>query len=106
MGQPFFTYMLLCADGSYYVGHTDDLERRLGEHQEGGKCAYTETRRPVQMVWSEEFTTRDEALAAELRIKKWSRVKKEALAARDFEELRRAARKKDWASYQRRRGQR
>jgi putative endonuclease len=98
MARPFFAYMLRCADGAYYVGHTDDLEKRVSEHQEGGKCAYTERRRPVQLIWSEEFATREDALAAELQIKKWSRIKKEALASGAVEELRRAARK-DWAAY-------
>ena len=42
MAETFVTYMLRCADGSYYAGHTDNLERRIGEHEEGGKCAYTE----------------------------------------------------------------
>jgi predicted GIY-YIG superfamily endonuclease len=106
MGRPFFAYMLQCADKSYYVGHTDDLERRVLEHHEGGKCAYTETRRPVQLAWSQEFATREEALAAELRIKNWSRAKKQALARGDFDDLSQAAKKKDWAAYRQRRQRR
>ena len=100
MGRPFFAYMLQCADGSYYVGQ---LEKRVAEHHEGGRCAYTEPRRPVRLVWSQEFTARPEALAAELQIKNWSRAKKQALARGDFGELRRAAKKKDWATYRQRR---
>ncbi len=103
MGRPFFAYMLHCADESYYVGHTDDLEKRLLEHNEGGKCTYTETRQPLELVWSQEFATRGEALAAELRIKRWSRAKKQALASGDFGELSRAAKKKSWAAYRQRR---
>ena len=95
--------MLRCADGSHYVGHTDNLERRIGEHEEGGKCAYTETRRPVHLIWSQEFSSREEAPAAELQIKNWSRAKKEALAGGNFEGLSLAAKKKDWQSYRRRR---
>jgi predicted GIY-YIG superfamily endonuclease len=105
MGRPFFAYMLRCADGSYYVGHTDDLERRVLEHAEGGKCAYTESRRPVQLVWSQEFASREEAVAAEMQIKDWSRAKKQALISGDFAALSRAAKKKDWTSYRRRRQQ-
>ena len=101
MGRPFFAYMLHCADESYYVGHTDDLQKRVLEHEEGGKCAYTETRRPVHLVWSQEFTTREEALSAELQIKNWSRAKKQALACGNFEELRGASKKKNWAAYRR-----
>ena len=61
MSQPFFAYMRQCADGSYYVGHTDDWEKRLAPHEEGGNCAYTETRRPVQLCWSQAFASREEA---------------------------------------------
>ena len=102
VGQPFFAYLLLCADGSYYVGHTDNLERRIAEHGEGGMCAYTATRRPVRLVWSQEFAGREEALAAELQIKRWSRVKKQALAGGNFDELSKAAKKKTWAAYRER----
>jgi predicted GIY-YIG superfamily endonuclease len=104
MGQPFFAYVLLCADGSYYVGHTDDLERRINEHEAGEKCAYTETRRPIRLVWSQEFAAREDALAAELQIKRWSRAKKEALIRADAETLRREARKKNWPVYRARKG--
>ena len=102
MGRQFFAYLLRCADDSYYVGHTDELTRRLQEHREGGRCAYTTTRRPVTLVWSEEFPTRGQAKQAEARIKRWNRAKKEALARGDFASLRLAARK-DWAAYRRRR---
>jgi predicted GIY-YIG superfamily endonuclease len=67
MGRPFFVYMLQCANKSYYVGHTDDLERRVLEHHEGGKCAYTETRRPVQLTWSQEFATHVPVVHTSLR---------------------------------------
>lgn len=103
MAETFVVYMLRCADGSYYVGHTDNLERRIGEHEVGGKCAYTETRRPVHLIWSQELSTREEALALELRIKNWSRAKKEALASGNFAGVSLAAKKKDWQSYRRRR---
>ena len=105
VSRPFFAYMLQCADGSYYVGHTDDLEKRLAEHDEGGKCAYTEARRPVQLCWSQEFASREEALAAELQIKPWSRAKKQALVSGDLVALRRAAKKKGWAAYSQRKQQ-
>ena len=47
----FWTYILRCADGKYYTGHTDDLERRMGEHAHGGYCSFTSKRRPVTLVW-------------------------------------------------------
>ena len=102
MARPFFTYILLCSDKSYYVGHTDDLERRLAEHETGATGGYTATRRPIQLVWFEDFPTRDEAKVAGAQLKKSSRRKKEALIAGRLEELKAAARK-DWTSYRQRR---
>ena len=93
MGRPFYAYMLECSDGSYYAGHTDDLERRLGQHQEGEVKGYTESRRPVKLVWSEPFPTRDEAKQAEAMIKGWTRAKKRALIAGDFDLISILARK-------------
>ena len=90
----FHAYLLRCNDGSYYAGHTDDLEIRMAQHQSGTTAAYTAPRRPVALVWSETFPTRDEAFAAERRIKGWSRAKKEALIAGDWERLRMLARKR------------
>ena len=59
----FWVYILHCADGSYYTGHTDNLEKRISEHYEGQYGGYTCTRLPVVLVFSEEFNTREEALA-------------------------------------------
>ena len=84
----FHAYLLRCADGSYYAGHTDDLDARVGAHQSGSIGGYTQNRRPVALVWSQDFASRDEALAAERRIKGWSRAKKEALIAEDWDRLR------------------
>jgi len=80
----FWVYVLQCADGKYYTGHSDDLERRIAQHQTGGFCDFTSRRRPFRLMWSEYFPTRLEALEAERRIKPWSRAKKEALIAGDW----------------------
>jgi tRNA/rRNA methyltransferase len=85
--MPFWTYILRCADSSYYTGHTDDLETRIAHHQHGTYKGYTHDRRPVELVWAQEFATRAEALASELKIKPWSRAKKEALIASDWNML-------------------
>ena len=77
----FWVYLLRCRDGSYYAGHSDDLEKRIGQHQAGIMCDWTRRRRPVELVWSEAVATREDALAFERRIKGWSRAKKEALIA-------------------------
>jgi putative endonuclease len=83
----FWAYILRCTDGRYYTGHTDNLEARLAQHQAGGFCDFTSRRRPIQLVWSQEFSTRIEALEAERRIKPWSRAKKEALIRGDWAAL-------------------
>jgi tRNA/rRNA methyltransferase len=87
----FWTYILRLSNGIYYTGHTDDLDRRIAEHQSGAIKGCTQDKRPVELMWSDEFPTRAEALEAELRVKSWSRAKKEALIAGDWEGLRLAA---------------
>jgi len=88
-----FVYLLECSDGSLYVGSTWDLERRIGEHQEGLGAAYTATRRPVRLVYYEESARIDAAYAREKQIQGWSRVKRLALINGDLDALRRASRK-------------
>lgn len=84
----FHAYLLRCNDGSYYAGHTDNLEQRLSQHAAGTLGGYTAARRLVQLVWSEAFPERDQAFAAERKLKGWSRAKKEALIAGDWDKLR------------------
>lgn len=88
----FWVYILRCADGSYYTGHTDNLERRIAQHQAGESSGYTASRRPVSLVWSQDFTSREEAFSSERKIKGWSRKKKEALLCGDWEEISRLSR--------------
>lgn len=88
----FHAYILRCSDGSYYVGHTDDLELRMAQHEAGTLGGYTARRKPVTLVWSDSFMTRDEAFAAERRLKGWGRAKKEALIAGDWDLVRVLAR--------------
>ncbi len=90
----FWVYMLRCADSTYYTGHTDDLERRIGEHMSGLFAGYTSRRLPVRLAFSQEFSTREEALRAELQIKKWSRTKKEALIQSDWGRISTSAKKR------------
>ena len=84
---PFYVYILCCADGSFYTGHTDDLETRIAEHNAGSINGYTQRRLPVELVFSDEFPSREDALDREKQIKGWSRSKKEALIAGDWEKL-------------------
>jgi len=82
-------YVLRCADGSYYTGLTRrSVEERLSEHAQALiKGCYTESRLPVALVFSEYYERADEAVAAERRIKGWSRAKKEAMMRGDFSTL-------------------
>jgi predicted GIY-YIG superfamily endonuclease len=88
----FWAYMLLCSDGSYYVGHTDELERRLAQHAGGETLGcYTHARRPVKLVWEQAFGSREEALTAERQVKGWNRAKKTALVAGDWHRIQQLA---------------
>ena len=88
-------YILKCSDGTYYTGVTNDLIRRLTEHQMGyDPFCYTANRRSVELMYSCEFTAPNEAIAAEKRMKKWSKKKKEALFREDWDEIKRLSKKK------------
>ncbi len=91
-----FVYMLRCADGSYYVGLTrhESVERRVGEHQSGLTTGYTQKRRPVELVWAEEFQRITDAISAERQIKGWSRAKKEALIRGDWTAVKRLSQRR------------
>ena len=81
-------YILRCADGAYYTGVTNDVDRRLQEHQSGtNPKAYTYKRRPLKMVFYEWFPTAEQAIDFEKQVKGWRREKKEALIRRDWEAL-------------------
>ena len=90
--KTYSVYMLLCWDGSYYVGVTSNPETRVAEHQSGvDRECFTRTRRPVLLVYSETFPTPDQAIAAEKRLKGWSRAKKRALIGGRWDEIQRLA---------------
>jgi len=93
----FYAYLLRCNDGSYYAGHTDNLEQRFAQHQSGALGGDTARRRPVSLVWSDSFQTRDCAFAVERKLKGWSRAKKEALIAGDLELVSQLARSRKGA---------
>ena len=84
--MPFWTYLLHCKGGVFYTGHTDDLER-IGEHKSGLVRGFTHDLHPLELVWTQEFVTRDEAKAAENQLKGWSRRKKLALIRGDWGEI-------------------
>ncbi len=86
--------MLHCNAGVFYTGHTDNLETRIAQHKTGAIKVFSSRFLPVELVWSQEFVTRDEAKAAEKQIKGWSRAKKLALIRGDWEEISRLAKGK------------
>ncbi len=84
----YFVYILKCSDSSYYVGITSNLDRRVTEHNAGKYSdAYTFSRRPVELVWYQEFLEPNQAISFEKKIKKWSRAKKEAVINEEWDLL-------------------
>lgn len=88
MGKMYFVYILRCADGIYYTGVTNDVQRRLLEHQGGENSnSFTFSRRPVSLVYLTEFSNIEHAIEMEKKIKKWSKAKKEALINENYDLL-------------------
>lgn len=86
--KSYYVYILHCVDGSYYTGVTNNVERRFYEHQEGLiKGCYTHDKRPLKLVFVEEFIDVVEAITREKQIKGWTRRKKEELISGDIEGL-------------------
>ena len=84
----YYVYIVECSDKSLYIGLTNDLERRINEHNFGlNDNSYTSTRRPVKIIFNQEFIQFQQAELFEKKIKKWSKKKKLALANGDFDSL-------------------
>ena len=82
-----WVYIVKCSDDSYYVGCTTNLMNRIGQHNAGTVDSYTASRRPVKLLWTQEFSDIRYAIEAERKLKKWTRAKKEALMNGDFSHL-------------------
>ena len=82
-----YTYIVKCADGTYYTGWTNDLDKRMKAHNEGKGAKYTRNRGPVELVYAEMHGTKQEAMSREARIKKFTKKEKEELADRYQREL-------------------
>jgi predicted GIY-YIG superfamily endonuclease len=91
----FWAYMLHCRGGYFYTGHTEDLELRVAQHKSGMLPGFATDHLPVELVWSQEFPSRYEALSAERQIKGWSRSKKMALIQGDWLKISELAKSKD-----------
>lgn len=78
-----YTYILRCSDGTLYTGWTNDIEKRLKDHNSGRGAKYTRGRLPAELVHLEIFATKEEAMSREYEIKRLSRIKKEKLIAKE-----------------------
>lgn len=90
----FFVYILLCADNTYYIGVTNNLDRRISEHNSGEVEGFTSSRLPVHLLKSFGFNDIRLAIAFEKQIKNWSRKKKEALINEEWKTLSKLAKRR------------
>ena len=88
-----YTYILECNDNTYYTGSTNNLDRRIEEHQNGEGANYTKNRLPIMLIYYEEYERVDQAFYREKQIQRWSHKKKQALIEGELEELSRLAKK-------------
>jgi predicted GIY-YIG superfamily endonuclease len=88
-------YILQCSDGSYYIGHTNNLQERIKRHNTGQAAKWTVCRLPVRLVYQETYQTEQQAIKRERQIKKWSRQKKKSLVAGDFKMLKTLSKSRD-----------
>jgi putative endonuclease len=77
--MPFYVYILLCIDGSFYTGYTKDLNERTRQHENGKGAKYTKTHRPQKVAYVELFNTRGSAMKRERAIKKLTHQQKQDL---------------------------
>ena len=78
--MPYYVYVLLCKDGSYYTGYAKDVKRRVEQHRKGQGAKYTRMHKPEKMAYIEKFESRGEAMKREREIKSLSHNKKQQLA--------------------------
>jgi putative endonuclease len=102
MRNGYYVYILECADGTYYVGMTNNMDRRFVEHEEGlNEDAYTFSRRPLKLAWAEKYLSVRLAYQIERKLKKWSAKKKKALIEGRFEDLKELAKCKNETTHER-----
>lgn len=86
--KSYYIYIIECSDDLLYTGFTNDISRRFEEHQLGrNKSCFTYKRRPLKLIFHQEFNDVEQAIYFEKKIKKWSAKKKRALANEDFDML-------------------
>lgn len=79
--MPYYVYILLCKDGSYYTGHAKDVKHRIEQHKKGQGARYTRMHEPAEIVYVEEFNSRSDAMKREREIKSFSHSKKQQLVS-------------------------
>jgi putative endonuclease len=77
--MPYYVYILLCKDGSYYTGHAKNVKHRIEQHRKGQGARYTRMHKPAKIVYVEEFNSRSDAMKREREIKSFSHSKKQRL---------------------------
>jgi len=96
----YFVYILNCSDNTFYTGVTNNMDRRVAEHNEGlDPFCYTVKRRPLELVFLQEFQEIKEAIAFEKQVKGWSRKKKLAIINDNWEKLKELAECKNSTSH-------
>lgn len=83
----WFVYILLCNNGSYYIGSSNNVDQRVKDHLNGKGGRFTRSHKPQKLVYTEELPNKSEALKREAQLKTWSRAKKEAIIAGNLELL-------------------
>jgi len=91
----WYVYILRCDDGSYYVGHTNNVENRFTRHKDKTGARHTAAHAPEEVLYRQEFSTEVEAMKRERQLKRWTRAKKEALIRGDLEKLQELSKSRD-----------
>lgn len=81
----YFVYILLCKDGTYYIGSSNNVDRRFKDHINGKGGRYTRSHEPQKLVYVEQLASKSKALKREAQLKKWTKAKKELLIKGDLE---------------------
>lgn len=95
LADRFFVYILKCSDGTFYVGHSQDVENRLETHNAGRGALWTAVRRPVELVYTEIADSELTAIRRERQVKRWTHAKKSALIRGDFGRLKSLAKRRN-----------
>lgn len=94
MHEPYHLYILLCNDGTYYIGSTRNVDARVMRHNEGRASNYTAIRRPLTLAYTEAYPDQSAAMRREQQLKGWSHQKRQALVDGDLERLKQLSKRR------------